>query len=674
MAYSIPFTDSANNGSIVVEDNTLNEQTSIKIPGRNFTGYGNAIAENFLHLLENFANTQAPPRAVEGQLWYDTTPGVEQLKVYDGTNWLPAGNLNKSTTEPDVAQSQEGDLWVDTDNQQLYLNSNRGWILVGPDFSGGLATGSKPQILVGTDNQEYSVVYIEVQAQPVAIIATNEFTPKTTVPGFTTLKPGVNLSNRDINGSGIPRFLGTSEKAESLVVGQDAIPAANFLRGDTTSTSQFPLNIQNNTGILIGIDPALNIGVEGQAGIIQHQIEGSNIDVRLKNQGISRTVLRIDSSQRLGINNEAPDEALDVIGNIQTDGSIIVNGTEQSSEIDNGSITTRGGVGIAKNLNVGGNSRFANLSVFSNIVPDSNNTRNIGTPENKFQTVHANSFKGTLEGTVNGAVTGAAGSAVQLENQTSFEMTGDVSAPGFTFDGFDGGLTKTFNTSISNAFIGNKTEVEDSNIDDEFVLNRVTGSPGIYKITRRALLNAVPTNPPGVILPYAGQAAPAGWLICDGREYRISEYTDLFNIIGYSFGARPTVTNGFFRVPDFRGRLPLGADNMGGESANVVTANYADGVGQIGGGETVNIDVVNLPDHEHDLKGSSGDQYYAIRDIAGTPNDTGAITYDAPTGQGNGQALPNSGGIVSPEGTGQPLNTMNPTMTINYIIYTGRTV
>jgi len=40
MAYSIPFTDETNNGTITVVDSTLNEQTSIKLPGRNYSGYG----------------------------------------------------------------------------------------------------------------------------------------------------------------------------------------------------------------------------------------------------------------------------------------------------------------------------------------------------------------------------------------------------------------------------------------------------------------------------------------------------------------------------------------------------------------------------------------------------------------------------------------------------------
>ena len=53
MAYTIPYTDQANKGTITIEDSTINTETSLKLPGRNTTAYGSAIAENFLHLLEN---------------------------------------------------------------------------------------------------------------------------------------------------------------------------------------------------------------------------------------------------------------------------------------------------------------------------------------------------------------------------------------------------------------------------------------------------------------------------------------------------------------------------------------------------------------------------------------------------------------------------------------------
>jgi microcystin-dependent protein len=671
MAYSIPYTDEANNGTIVVADNTLNEQTSLKIPGRNFSGYGSVIAENFLHLLENFASPTEPPRPTEGQLWYDTTLGVEQLKVYDGTSWIPSGGLNKSANEPDVAQSLTGDLWVDTDNQQLYLNSGAGWVLVGPSFSDGLATGASPTKVIGTDNQEYTIVIVEVRAEVVAIISTNSFTPKTVIPGFTNIQPGINLSNRNITGDGSAKFVGTSEKAESLIVGDETVSANNFLRSDTTSTSSFSINVQNNRGVVIGTDAALSIGVEGQAGIIQHQIEGSNIDVRVRSGGTSRTVLRVDSSQRLGINNEAPDEALDVIGNIQSDSSAFINGTTQSTSISTGAITTKGGAGIAKNLNVGGDSTFANTATFANVIPDGNNTRNFGSPGAKWQNAYATTFVGNLTGNVNGTVSGIAGSANKITTATTFKLQGDITAPDIVFDGQTGGSTKVFQSSISNAVISTKDEVFSINSDDEILINRRTGTTGLFKISTETLTDSVSTNPPGVIMPYVGLQVPFGWLLCDGSEYRKSDYPALEIAIGDQFGA--TADDDFFRVPDLRGRTPLGADNMGGTSAGVVNAEYADTVGLQGGSNNRLIEKENLPEHEHDLRGDVN-QFFAIRNNASAIEDTDAVIFDAPTGTDLAQALPKSGKVLKDinEEIEQPIDIMNPTLTVNYIIYTGK--
>ena len=105
MPYNIPFTDEANKGNITVEDQSINTETSMKLPGRLTTDYGQSVNENFLHLLENFANASPPANPVEGQLWYDTTQEVDQLKIYDGTNWVAAGGLKKVSFEHDVSNS-----------------------------------------------------------------------------------------------------------------------------------------------------------------------------------------------------------------------------------------------------------------------------------------------------------------------------------------------------------------------------------------------------------------------------------------------------------------------------------------------------------------------------------------------------------------------------------------
>jgi len=64
MAYEIEFTDSVNKGSITVEDNSINTETSLGFPGRNLSDYGKVLIEDLLHLLENFANNNPPNNPV----------------------------------------------------------------------------------------------------------------------------------------------------------------------------------------------------------------------------------------------------------------------------------------------------------------------------------------------------------------------------------------------------------------------------------------------------------------------------------------------------------------------------------------------------------------------------------------------------------------------------------
>lgn len=670
MAYTIAYTDQANKGTITVEDNTINTETSLGLPGRNTTAYGTTIATNFLHLLENFASATEPSTPVEGQLWYDTTPGVEQLKVYDGTNWVASGGLKKATTAPQAGQSLIGDLWVDTDNQQLYLFSGSGWVLVGPNFSDGLVTGATPVTIIGTDDVTYNVLQIEVDAKPVALITTQSFTPKVVIPGFSTLNPGFNLSANNITGSGVPKFYGTAEKAEGLIVSGNTIAAGNFLRGDVTSTTAFPINVQNNTGINYGINAEMNIGVEGNAGVFQHNIAGSSIDFKVKNDGILKNVLRIDSDLKIGINNVAPDQELDVTGNIQASGLINTTSTLNSTTFANGSIRTTGGLGVAQDTNIGGKLNVTGLTTTRNIVPNENNTKDIGSTTLKYARMYATTFIGNVTGNVSGTVSGRAGSSDRLTSATTFRFAGDITAADTVFDGQTGGTLKVFNTSISNDIVAGKPNVLSSQADDELLINRTSGDTGLKKINRINLFSAIQgLTPPGTVVPFAGGAAPVGWLLCDGTEVLISAYGPLYNVIGTTYKASPT--SGYFALPDLRGRFLLGADNMGGTSADIVTSGSADVIGAKDGAEQITIGTENLPEHEHDLRGDSGDQYYAIRDVNGTPNDNDAIIYDAPTGTGAGQAYPASGGILTDDSVGQAISVMNPFMTMNFIIYTG---
>lgn len=699
MAYTISFTDTTKpDSTITVEDSTINTDTSLRLPGRNSTAYGAVIAENFLHLLENFANSQEPTAPVEGQLWYDTT-APETLRIYNGTNWIAASGITKSISNP--TSPIIGDLWVDTDNQQLYLWTGGGWILVGPQFSEGLATGVRANQIIGQDNELYTVLLVEVAGSTVGIISGSDtpFTPKTAIAGFSIINPGFNVISRDTNSDGLSnfKFFGTAEKAESLIVNNKIIPAGDFLRGDTTSTTDFPLNVQNNQGISYGINGELTVGVEGTAGIIQHNIGGSNIDIRVRNQNLSKTVIRVDSNLRVGVNTEAPEQALDVVGSIQSSENLFVNGLSQSTTINNGAMIVRGGAAIKKNLNIGGETKLNGLTTTSNIVPDDTNLRDIGAAANKYRNVYASTFIGSFSGNVTGSVTGRSTETDKLTSRTTFIMTGDVvTDTPVEYDGtfqdpnFDNGvdsdgnplpqgelpLQKKFITSISNNFIAGKPLEDEVANNDLLLFNDIEGAtPGLKSVTKSDLLKTIPRQPAGIILPYAGDAAPADWLLCDGREIEIDSWRPLFNVIGFKFKPQSQVQQGFFALPDMRGRMPLGADDMGTSagSANVVTAASADVVGSKDGAESKLIGITQIPDHEHDLQDDDNNQFYVYQDRLDPTTDQDVEQTQGPDAAGTAQRLDNSGGIAGRNNTPQTeFNVMPPTITLNYIIFSGR--
>jgi microcystin-dependent protein len=765
MAYQVRYTDSTNldKPALTVEDNTINATTSVQFPGRNITGYGTIIAENFLHILENFANDSAPNNPVEGQLWYDNTPGINQLKVFDGTSWSSAGGIKKGNSEPELNSSLPGDLWVNTDTQQLYLFTGSGWILVGPRFSSGSRTGAEPEFIQDTLSNEQAVVSNYVNGVRVAIISNLEFTPKVLIPGFPKINPGVTLN------SNYNTYFGVAEKANALLVGSTTVSASNFLRGDATSNTAFPLNVRNSGGLSVGEDTQLNLGIDGAAGVIFHKTSGSNLDIRMNNNGSIRTVVRIDSSERVGINNPNPQTDLDVGGSINASGSITTSGTQESTSVSTGSGVFAGGLGIGGNLNVGGTVTFGNnVRIATAILPDVDNGADIGGPDLKISRIYASRLDGDVYGNVFGSLTGnATGSSTKLASPTIFDLEGDVTSNELEFDGQTGtptlniatasgngtdatltfapqivapyptgsqiivsgispvgyrgtytviegtndrvryanttvgsqtsvgsisrfglsGNRKRFFTQLSESFIADKPEAEGVQENDTFVVSR--GEEGLKKMSKSQLFSAIPKTPAGVVLPFAGATAPVNWLLCDGAEVPISAYPALYDIIGYQFGDLNTLQGlGTFKLPDMRGRMALGLDNMdndikvpnkldptnqiktSGGSANRVTDPEADSVGLSSGSESRLIDQSQIPNHTHDMKGNDENQYYGFRNVPGAPTDTDAISGEGSTVTGRGQYLLNSGGILNYSNQNS-LGVMNPYLALNYIIYTG---
>jgi microcystin-dependent protein len=705
MPYIVNFTDKDNKTPITVFDNTSSTDTSLIFPGRNVTGYGQIIAENFLHLLENFSSSIEPVNPTEGQIWYDSTNGY--LQLFDGTNWKAASNIQKSPTEPSVDNSKTGELWVDTTNQQLRLYTGTRWILVGPNEStvDGLRYGPAIEKIADSDNTDRTILVFYVADVPVIIFSKDSFTPKVTISGYTFVQAGININVpttaaeiAQFAGGLLPKLIGTASAADALNVTDasgtsTAVAAGKFLRSDVVNTTDYGLNVRSNSGITLGIDGSFEISNSSTASKIYNKTVGSSLDLQINRTGVPYTVLRI-LDNKVGINKAVPEQSLDVEGNASVSGNIFVTSTEESTNLNSGSIRTVGGVSITKNLRVGGGVDIIGTTQVNDIQPRTTDTYDSGTPLKRWKTVRAKTIVAdSIEGILNGNISGTANQAYSLKTVTTFQLSGDVISPAVQFDGQVGSATKIFNTSLTANIISGKDEpFPNVSKNNDFVLTyrpseATATSSGLLKQTRDAFVADLGV-PIGAILPYAGANAPYGYLLCDGSEVEKTKYGALYDVISTIYNGT-TALNGVntYRLPDMRGRFGLGKDNMdnattvpnsiggyvdaGGGTADRVPGTKASILGESAGQSSATLTLTNVQDHEHSLQ-NSGVQYSAVRvDTAINPP---ATTGAGPTAIGQAQYLNTSGPIKKPDTDfklGQPIGIMNPYLTINYIIRSG---
>lgn len=146
----------------------------------------------------------------------------------------------------------------------------------------------------------------------------------------------------------------------------------------------------------------------------------------------------------------------------------------------------------------------------------------------------------------------------------------------------------------------------------------------------------------GIVLDWSGgDTPPTGYLLCDGSPHSRATYTALdalYSALGYPYGAGDGVNT--FNVPDYRGRVSAGKDNMGGSSANRITDAYADTLGGAGGSETHTLVTAEIPAHTHTFQTYSTDTGSATtafkRDLVANSDDSPTAT--SSTGGGGAHA------------------------------------
>jgi microcystin-dependent protein len=242
-------------------------------------------------------------------------------------------------------------------------------------------------------------------------------------------------------------------------------------------------------------------------------------------------------------------------------------------------------------------------------------------------------------------------------------------------------LTKQGNLSLS------QQKINGNNIVDMSQNKLTIRSDGDIEVNQNMnVLGKVKENgfdllPVGTILPYAGESAPGGYLMCNGAEYDISLYPRLYQVIKDLYGklSNPNL----FKVPDLRCRFPVGVGSsvLGRGNINSLGQDNATSknIGTSGGAEKVKLINTEMPTHRHTGDtNQAGAHTHTLKYYNDDFNEMGGnwdtVSFANDSNSFRGEARTTSAGqhihsfTTSDEGGGQPHENLPPYLAINYII------
>jgi hypothetical protein len=335
-----------------------------------------------VHLLENFANTTAPPKSITGQIWFDTA--AKKLKFYDGTRFKVAGGAEASATAP--SGLVVGDFWWDTGAKQLYTYTGTEFTLIGPIASPDLGTSIiSPAVVYGTISTAegpHTILKVISDNKTIAVVSKTAFTldnSKNTIDDFTVIKKGVTLAKSQTGVSTDDfTFWGTASNASKL----GGFTADQYIKtGESSFTSEVSFK---DPGFQVGDGNDLRIRVEGGNDVVVENRLGNDITFRI-------TVTETTDERDIAI--IRPTGIVPGVGNAYTLGSSLLAWSDVYAT------TFRGALVGAVTGNTTGSHK-------GNVLADDNNVMiNAATKQIGFAGAN---IVGTLTGSITGSATTAA--------------------------------------------------------------------------------------------------------------------------------------------------------------------------------------------------------------------------------------------------------------------------
>lgn len=264
-----------------VADGTIDTSTDIRFVGKNYAGYGEVQNENFLHLMEHFANTTPPPKVITGQVWYDSAN--KKLKFYDGSRFKVAGGAEISSTAPSGLSA--GDFWWDTSAKQLYAWTGTDFALIGPESSPDLGASTIQSAnvkgTISTSVGPHAILKVIVDSKVVGIYSKTEFTldnSQNAIEDFSVIKKGYTLAKTNpTTGVSTDDYIMWGTVSNSLRLG--GYLADDYVRkGEISFTSEVAFK---DPGFSVGDGNDLRVRVENGDEVVVENRLGNPITFRI---------------------------------------------------------------------------------------------------------------------------------------------------------------------------------------------------------------------------------------------------------------------------------------------------------------------------------------------------------------------------------------------------------
>jgi len=265
---------------VSVDEGTVsNDKTTLKLVGKNYAGYGEIQNENFVWLMENFANSAPPANFLSGQIWFDSFN--RKLKFNDGNQWRTTGGAEIGPTPPTGLTT--GDFWWNTASKQLYsYDGTSEFVLIGPQAVPGAGDTLLESVSVlDIDGNSHAIIKALVDGKCIYIFSRDTFildSDINPITGFSYIRGGLTLVDTDSNGntSSTYRHWGTASDSDRLgtKLASDYVTKSGAVFIDTASFSNDGLTVGSIGNLQIYAQSGTTPTIENrQSGIISFKVK-----------------------------------------------------------------------------------------------------------------------------------------------------------------------------------------------------------------------------------------------------------------------------------------------------------------------------------------------------------------------------------------------------------------